>query len=924
MQGKKARNCRERRGQRSLRVPLAKSYAVGYICNKENLQEAPAMEQNFTAFISYRHASPDQEVAKRLHTAIETYHIPGAIKKQTGRRQMGKCFRDQEELPLSADLGDDIERALDNSDWLIAVCTPRYLQSRWCLREMEYFIEHKGRERVLVVLADGRPAESFPEMLCWRIDENGNRVPYEPMAADIRGATDAERAKKLRTEKLRMLAPILGVGFDDLRRRARQRRIRITAIVCAAVIAAGAGLGAYIAANRAKQERLRLEAEEQQRLALEQARIAEEERLRAAENSIGELLERAAAETAADERQRAGRTLLEALQLSQDNEGRRHEEIIAALRRAMYIEPFGTVSAFTGQNVRLLNITPAPDGRLAVGIENSNSIALIDLQGDTVRYKVSVDNYQIMPPEFSPDGARFMAVCDMGRLLTVWNTADGSVAFTYTSKANERYHIAHAFFWGDADTLLVQDMDRFYLVRSDGSEKLFYTLGDCTEGYDYDYNFLTIITEKTLDELITLHVDDFGGVNVVCTPDWSRLLVSNRAGETGVVVLNGEGRVVTPIYGMPGTMAESWALSDDGKLAACLSGFGFQAVWDAETGDLLWIDALETGGGAAYSDPVFSPDGQTLTYVLGDTLYLCDALTGEVLTQGTMDDTNIVPTVSYSADGSYLFLRNQSLFIIDARGRLFGMKPAEFASAFNNAVELGGKVLFTRNDGTAYVCAMPAAASVKTVGPGETPELCAEYNLRWNPDSPITAVQGEHELTEAFKTSTALSDLTPQVWYSRDGQRAALSYADGVIEVFEASNGRVSQMLGQLTREITAVGMVGDLMVAADGGGRLMFYDLGKREVIQIVNLDSPGVDMAFNESGDLCMVQRYDDAIEIYDVAGAERLFTLRTAAYFTEFGFSKDGKYAVGVTDEGADCYELWTDETALIKYAKDFCGK
>ena len=48
------------------------------------------MEQRFTAFISYRHQSPDQEVAKWLHTAIETYHIPAAIKKQTGIRKMGK------------------------------------------------------------------------------------------------------------------------------------------------------------------------------------------------------------------------------------------------------------------------------------------------------------------------------------------------------------------------------------------------------------------------------------------------------------------------------------------------------------------------------------------------------------------------------------------------------------------------------------------------------------------------------------------------------------------------------------------------------------------------------------------------------------------------------------------------------------------
>ena len=871
------------------------------------------MEQRFTAFISYRHASPDQEIAKRLHTAIETYHIPGAIKQQTGRRQMGKCFRDAEELPLSPNLGDDIERALDNSDWLIAVCTPRYLQSRWCLRELEYFIEHKGRERVLVMLADGGPKESFPEQLLWRIDEQGNRVAYEPLAADVRGATDAERAKKLKTEKLRILAPILGVGFDDLRRRARQRRIRIVSGVCAAVVVAGAALGVYIAANRAKNERLRLEAAEQQRIAEEQALLAEQERLRAAENSIGELLERAGAETAANERQSAGRTLLEALALSDENGGARHDEIIAALRRAMYIEPFETVSAFTGQNVRLLDITPAPDGRLAVGIENSNSVALIDLLENAVRYKVSVDNYQITGPQFSPDGTRFLAVCDMGRLVTVWNTANGSVAFTYESKAKARYQIANAFFCGDADTLLVQDMDRFLLVSSDGSETLFHTLGQYTEGYDFDYNILTILTEKSLDELITLHTEDYTGMQVLYTPDRSRILVSNLGGRTGTVILDGEGNLVTPLYGMPGTLGEKYALSDDGKLAACLSVFGFKAAWDIETGDLLWVEGL----GADFSDPVFSPDGTRLSYVLDDTLYITDALTGEVLSQGTMDATSFTPSVHYSADGNWLFLLNQSLFIIDAQGRLFGLKNAEFTNNYNNAVELGDRMLFTQGDGTAWVCCMPAAAAVRTMD--SAPALCAPYNLHWNPDSIITSVQGEHELTEGFKTSTALTDLTPQIWYSRDGQRAALSYADGVIEIFEASNGRVSAMLGQLTREITALGMVGDLLVAADGGGRLMFYDLGKGEVIRILNLDQPGMDRAFNETGDLCMVRRYDDALEVYDTAAAKRLFTLRAAPYFTEYGFSADGKYAVGVTEEGALCAELWTDEAALVAYAK-----
>ena len=157
-------------------------------------------ERGFTAFISYRHQSPDMDVAQRLHTAIETYRIPAAIRKKTGRKKMGLVFRDQEELPLSSDLGKDIEKALDNSDWLIAVCSPRYLESKWCMRELEYFIEKKGKDRVLTILTEGEPKDSFPKTLQFQEDGDGAPQSVEPLEADVRAGTTAESLKKLKGE----------------------------------------------------------------------------------------------------------------------------------------------------------------------------------------------------------------------------------------------------------------------------------------------------------------------------------------------------------------------------------------------------------------------------------------------------------------------------------------------------------------------------------------------------------------------------------------------------------------------------------------------------------------------------------------------------------------------------------------------------
>ena len=204
----------------------------------------------YTAFISYRHLTPDAEVAQKLHRMIEAFSVPAGLRKKTGVRRLGRVFRDQEELPLSSNLGDDIHEALENSDWLICVCSPKYLESRWCREELRYFLSLGKKERVLTVLTEGEPENAFPEELRFQTVD-GQTVEKEPLAADVRAGDLAGALKKLRKEKLRIIAPILGVQFDDLRQRARRRRIRIISAAAAAAFMLLAGfLGYAVMKNR--------------------------------------------------------------------------------------------------------------------------------------------------------------------------------------------------------------------------------------------------------------------------------------------------------------------------------------------------------------------------------------------------------------------------------------------------------------------------------------------------------------------------------------------------------------------------------------------------------------------------------------------------------------------------------------------------
>ena len=88
------------------------------------------MTLTYGAFISYRHLPADIAAAKAVQRALETYRIPGDIRKRTGRKKLNRCFRDQDELPLADDLGSSIEKALRDSEWLVVICSPDLPESK--------------------------------------------------------------------------------------------------------------------------------------------------------------------------------------------------------------------------------------------------------------------------------------------------------------------------------------------------------------------------------------------------------------------------------------------------------------------------------------------------------------------------------------------------------------------------------------------------------------------------------------------------------------------------------------------------------------------------------------------------------------------------------------------------------------------------
>ncbi|MGN1159122.1 MAG: TIR domain-containing protein [Lachnospiraceae bacterium] len=227
--------------------------------NTENMTSEPqteAQEFMYDAFISYRHAPLDMYVAERLHKALESFRVPKLADKETKKRGesgIKRIFRDRDELPLAGNLSDPIMEALSSSEYLIVICSPRILESLWCQREIETFIKLRGIEHVFAVLIEGEPEDSFPKQLCTIpkeiVAEDGTttveEIAIEPLAADVRGKNKSEINKKIKSELLRLVAPMIGCSYDDLRQRHKMRRLKRMMISAAVIGGACFLFGAY-------------------------------------------------------------------------------------------------------------------------------------------------------------------------------------------------------------------------------------------------------------------------------------------------------------------------------------------------------------------------------------------------------------------------------------------------------------------------------------------------------------------------------------------------------------------------------------------------------------------------------------------------------------------------------------------------------
>ena len=704
----------------------------------------------YWAFISYSHA--DEAWAKWLHKALETYRVPRRIAGTAGRfgprpSRLLPIFRDRDELSSAGELGSVIEEALRESRYLIVICSPNSARSQWVDAEIRRYKARGRGDRVLALIVDGEPnaadpaLECFPPALRRQVDARGELTdaPAEPLAADARPFADHKHGARLK-----LIAGLLGIGYDDLRQREKQRRFWRRITTAAAVVVSVtllAGLWQW----------------REQQLA-ERARL---ERLERLTNLGRKELEQGAFG-------RAGALLSEAARLGPPTPTLRTllTQVLAVADSLLWRIEAGRHPA--------LRIALNADGTRVAAVFDNAELGVWQLDSKKAPIRVSLDIHGTCSPEspvFSVDSRHVYVTCLIGgtrhSALSVIDVETGRRILSRRVGASNEARPQYPFHPTARETVFSDEDGIVRVVAlADGSERL---------------------RIKQSQQLRT----------AIFSPDGKHLLLGSVNGSVGLWE-RASGRLVRQYPGLKDPVT-SLAFSEDGTKLIAGAGYGAIRVWDTGT-----AETLAAGGQRVTIDMVrFSRDGSRYFSIADDGVRVWESRVGALVLAPTIPRV-IEKWAALSPDGHSLLLTDSGPAVL--LSSLSGQRLRDFdahpGGAFDAAFSAdGSRVAVAGTDGRITIWRNPARPRWHEVhGTALKPtDGVAVLDAVFSPDGQLQAATGTDGIVrirhvddhrEALQLPRHEGSIGALLW-TTDGSRLLTVQENGVLRSFASDSGQL-------------------------------------------------------------------------------------------------------------------------------------
>lgn len=827
------------------------------------------VKREYWCFISYRHAdnkAPGRQWATWLHQALETYEVPADLVGTKNERgnvipdRIFPVFRDEDELPADAELSNPIETALRRSRFLVVLCSPKAVQSRFVADEILRFKQLGKQDRILAAIIEGEPnasddpnkgdaaGECFPPPLRFAVDERGllTETSTEPIAADFRLAdgTPAWTSPVAYREALRAA----GLPENQIATKASEYAVRQN-LMLLKIVAGVLGVPLGVLSQRDKAYQLE---KQKQRTKVLRRWLVLVGGIGVAAVIAGLLAYWNGAEVT-----------------------KQRDKQVELLWNASRADHEAAVSAFkAGRNGEGLACLDR-----ALGYRPMNAAALAESAGQAYGINAPTRSISVLDGvvsciDFSPDG-RYFAAGSYGNTARVIEAATG----TEICKANFAGPVTSVSFSPDGRTFAAGSSDKsarvFEAATGREIQKTEFGGEVLTVSFSPDGRFLVAggvdKTARVIDAATGVEINrtNFGGPvrSVACSLDGRHFAVGSDDSTAEWIELATGKEISTTTFG---SLVVSVSVSPDGRFIAAGSSDKTARVIEGATGKEICRAVF----GEHVTSVAFSPDGRYFAAASWDkTARVIEAGTGKEISKTEFGDW--VTSVAYSPDGRYL-----AAGIADNTARVIEAATGKESSR----TEFGKWV----------------------------------HAVRFSPDGRYLAIGSQDNTARIVEPATGketskteFGSYVTSVSFGPDARYFAVGSLDKTARVIEAATGREFSKT-KFESSVNAVRFSPDgryLGVAChDKTVRIIEFATGK----EIRNIEFAGeVDsVCFSPDGRYLAAGSHDNTARSIELATGKEICKMAFGSSVNSVSFSPDGRYlAAGSSDSTARVIEAAT---------------